>query len=116
MAGTRTARREHASPHAGMSSVRASGGAPESPGGGAVGAGEARRAEVYEAGAEDEHVVVHGCEDSRPPAGEHGGTSSRRTAAADAGAARSTEAQQAPPAAGPSREDNALAKATVRTV
>jgi hypothetical protein len=117
MAGTRTARREHTSLRAGMSSVGSSGGAPGSPGGGAVGAGEARRAEVYKAGATDAHVVVHVRQDSRPPAGEHGGTSSRsRTVGAGAGAAHSMETQQAPPAAAPHREDKALAEAMVRAV
>jgi hypothetical protein len=74
MAGTRTARREHSSLRAGMPSVGSSGEAPGSPGGGAVGAGEAQRAEVCEAGATDAHVVIDVRQDGRPPAGEHGGT------------------------------------------
>jgi hypothetical protein len=117
------ARAQCTSPRAGMSSVGASRGAPASPGGSAVGGGEARRAEVCEAGAPDAHVIVHMREPAsalwqreggRPPVGEHGGMSSCRTAGTGAGAARSTEAKQAPPAAGPSREDKALAEATVR--
>jgi hypothetical protein len=110
------ARVQCTSPHAGMSSVEAPGRSPASPGGSTVGGGEARRAEVYEAGEADAHVLVHVGEDGRPPAGKHGDTSSRRTAGTGAGAAHSTEAQQALPTPGSSRGYDALAQATVRIV